>query len=489
MDFSTNILLCAFRPRPRFLLLATFAFITSNLNGENSSQFAKPEPAGEPSTFGANIQRTMTLLATSTPEKRNRVRILFYGQSVTRNSWWNVVADDLRKRFPNADLEIENRAIGGYGGPVLINTAEFDLYPFYPDLVIFHVWAGVESGHQEKIVSRIRERTTAEVLLWTSNLRWPNSVPPHGDPNDPAVLAKDSEDQAISNLYHRLGKELHCEVADVRTGMQHYLKENGKVVKDTLRDTVHPNELGNFLIAELVKPHLRYDPSFANDKWEKLVTDVPIDDPRIKHKSDGSIELTFNGNRIDVISSASSTSKSAVLLDGKSPSQFPELYFHTRPSPTPFAGRPAFNRIDHQSSLQVETWTARILECDLEKDILHYEISGAKTGPDGKGDHKKRFVSNSGRVVIEPKMWMVNWSLRYGKKTLPKDFAVTWETKPLFVDIWEAPVVKDPAKEYPTMLAQGMKNGEHTLTLSPKERGKLNVRAFRIYQPAVEASK
>jgi hypothetical protein len=107
----------------------------------------------------------MTLLATSTPEKRNRVKILFYGQSVTRNPWWNDVAENLRKRFPHADLEIENRAIGGYGGPVLINTAEFDLYPYYPDLVIFHVWSGVETGHQEKIIRRIRERTTAEVLL------------------------------------------------------------------------------------------------------------------------------------------------------------------------------------------------------------------------------------------------------------------------------------------------------------------------------------
>ena len=59
----------------------------------------------------------MMRLATSTPEKRNHVRILFYGQSVTRKPWWEDVAADLRERFPHADLEIENRAIGGYGGP------------------------------------------------------------------------------------------------------------------------------------------------------------------------------------------------------------------------------------------------------------------------------------------------------------------------------------------------------------------------------------
>ena len=477
----------AFCLKMLLLLLTAIAVSNSNLNAQKALPFPKPEPTGDQSSFGAKIQRTMTLLATSTPEKQNHVRILFYGQSVTRNPWWNDVADDLRKRFPHADLEIENRAIGGYGGPVLINTAEFDLYPFYPDLVIFHVWAGVESGHQEKIIRRIRERTTAEVLLWTSNLRWPKSVPPDGDPQHPDVLAKDADDQAISDLYKKLGKELYCEVADVRTGMQNYLKENKQVVKDTLRDTVHPNELGNFLIAELVKPHLRYDPSFSDGQWKKLVTEIPVNDTRIKHKDDGSLALSFNGNRVDVIAASTARVKADVLLDGKAPSQFPELYYHTRPSPTPVAGRPAFNRLDHQSPLQVETWTARILECDLEKDILLYEVSGSKTGPDGQGDHKKRFVSNSGRVVIEPKMWMVNWSLRYRKQTLPENYTVTWETKPLFVDLWEAPIETSPTKESSTVLTQGMTNGEHILTLTPRSTGKLPIRAFRIYRPPIKS--
>jgi hypothetical protein len=44
----------------------------------------------------------MTLLATSTPAKRNRVRILFYGQSITQQDWSKRVADDLRRRFPHA---------------------------------------------------------------------------------------------------------------------------------------------------------------------------------------------------------------------------------------------------------------------------------------------------------------------------------------------------------------------------------------------------
>lgn len=459
---------------------------TFSLRAEKPLRFAKPKPAGVPSTFGLKIQRTMTLLATSTPEKRNHVRILFYGQSVSRYPWWKVVAKDLRKRFPHADLEIENRAIGGYEAPALINTAEFDLYPFYPDLVIFHVWGGVKSGHQEKIIRSIRERTTAEILLWTSNLRWPKSVPPNGSPQHPDVLKKDAQDQEISDLYKRLGEELYCEVADVRTGMRNYLKKNKRVVKDTLRDTVHPNALGCSLIAELIKPHFNYDPSFSNTHWKNLVIDIPINDPRVKHNTDGSLKLSFDGNRIDVIATSGGNSNATVKIDGKSPSKFPELYYHTRPSATPAAGRPAINRIGNESPLLVETWTARILECDLKKDILRYEVIGSKTGPDGKGDHKKRFVSNSGRVVIEPNMWMVNWSLRYVKRSLPKNYKVTWKSKPLFIDTWKSPTKITPQKEHTKTLVKGLKNGIHTLILTPHKKGNLPIKAFRIYQPPLK---
>lgn len=451
-----------------------------------AEQFAPPPPPEDVSQFGAGIQRTMTLLATSTPEKRNRVRVLFYGQSVTLNPWWQTVAAHLRETFPNTDLEIENRAIGGYGGPMLIKTAEYDLYHYYPDLLIFHVWSGVETGEQEEIIRRVRQRTTAEILLWTSNLRWPSSVPPDGDPQHPDVLKVDAQDQAISDLYFRLAEDHGLELADVRTGIQRYIAEHGLVVKDTIRDTVHPNELGNFLIAQFVMPHLRYDAGFPRDRWEGLVTEVPVEDARVRAGEDGSLTLAFKGNRVDAIARQTDEQvlgTARVLIDGAPPGASGELFYHARPSVTPVMGRPAISRIDHEAPLQAEEWTASILECDVEKDILRYSISGSKTGPDGEGDHKTRFVSNSGRVVIEPGMWMVNWSLRYQKATMPDGYQVTWQTLPLFVDPYRAPVTDDPAKEYATTLVQGLSNSEHTITLIPNGDGPVPVAAFRVYRP------
>ncbi len=462
--------------------------VASTLSGAPGAaeQFAPPPPPEDISQFGAGIQRTMTLLATSTPQKRNRVRVLFYGQSVTLNPWWQTVAAHLRESFPDADLEIENRAIGGYGGPMLIKTAEYDLYHYYPDLLIFHVWSGVETGEQEEIIRRVRQRTTAEILLWTSNLRWPGSVPPDGDPQHPDVLKVDADDQAISDLYYRLAAEHGLELADVRTGIQRYIAEHGLVVKDTIRDTVHPNELGNFLIAQFVMPHLRHDAAFPTAPWGRLVTDVAVDDERVTVGEDGSLSLTFDGNRVDAI--AAHTGEQApgsarVLIDGTPPGASGELFYHARPSATPVMGRPAISRIDREASLQAEEWTVTILECDVETDILRYSISGSKTGFDGEGDHKTRFVSNSGRVAIEPGMWMVNWSLRYQKATMPEGYQVTWQTLPLFVDPYQAPVTDDPAKEYATTLVQGLSNSEHTVSLIPNGDGPVPVAAFRVYRP------
>src|SRR6478672_3192627 len=69
--------------------------------------FPPPAPIENNASFGARIQRTMGLLAASTPTERRQVRILFYGQSITLQEWSQDVAKDLKQRFPNADLIVE----------------------------------------------------------------------------------------------------------------------------------------------------------------------------------------------------------------------------------------------------------------------------------------------------------------------------------------------------------------------------------------------
>ncbi len=139
---------------------------------QDAASFPPPKSLGPVETYGRNLQRTMTLLATSEPRKKNTVKILFYGQSITEQPWSKLVAEDLRRRFPHANLVIENRAIGGHSSPRLIKTMEADVFPFYPDLVIFHVYG--DDGDYERIIRAIRERTTAEILIQTDHCWLPD---------------------------------------------------------------------------------------------------------------------------------------------------------------------------------------------------------------------------------------------------------------------------------------------------------------------------
>ena len=148
--------------------LTTFLVLASFIRPAPAGEFPPPKSLGNAAGYGRNIQRTMRLLAESTPEKRNTVRVLFYGQSITEQGWWNIVADDLRTRFPNANLVIENRALAGFASQMLVRTAETDLYLFQPDLLIFHVYGAHDK--YEDIIRRTRERTCAEILIQTDHV-------------------------------------------------------------------------------------------------------------------------------------------------------------------------------------------------------------------------------------------------------------------------------------------------------------------------------
>ena len=49
----------------------------------------------------------------------------------------------------------------------------------------------------------------------------------------------------------------------------------------------------------------------------------------------------------------------------------------------------------------------RVVEASADESALRFEVYGSRTGPDGGGVSNERFVSRSGRVVIEPDDWGV----------------------------------------------------------------------------------
>ena len=436
------------------------------------SDLTLPKPASDESKFGSKISRTMTALATSTPEKKNPVRILFYGQSITGQPWTNGITARLKKEYPNADLTVENRSIGGFTAERLMKTANHDLYPFYPDQVIFHVYSNEaqgEHGEIENIISNIRKQTTAEIVIATHHISH--------EGNAWAQNLHDNSSKAIREL----AAKYDCELVDVREEWKQYLADNKLQPKALLRDTVHLNQKGCDLMEALIWRHLRYNKDFPVPHADWIKT-VPV-----QQNKDGSVKIDFIGNRVDVVAgSADKTGTAKILIDGKAPSANPMAYAITRPGKAFEAWWPAVYTISSQKPLLAEDWTLKIAEISDDAKKFKFEISGSKTGPDGSGSSEAKFISQSGRVAIDPKDFTITVSQQATRKKCPSGFEVKWSVVPMFKDVYTAPKSVDPAKPVRTTLVQLIENGHHTLEIIPNGDGAVPVKAITVYQPRIK---
>jgi len=88
------------RPIATILILIAILLSSPSLAlSQGKPAYPPPPPATSQENLGAGVQRTMTLLATSTPQHRNKVRILVYGQSISEQDWWKRLADDPAREY------------------------------------------------------------------------------------------------------------------------------------------------------------------------------------------------------------------------------------------------------------------------------------------------------------------------------------------------------------------------------------------------------
>ncbi len=504
-------------PASRWLFKSlALAFCFTSIAAETTPY--PPTTFPDPSGWGKNIQRTMRLLATSTAEQRNTVRILFYGQSITEQKWAKLVEEDLRRRFPHANLVIENRALGGFSSQLLVKTAETDLYPFQPDLLIFHVYGSHDK--YEDILRRTRERTTAEILMQNDHVTKAADLTEETDAAKLPPAGKHWDAFMNHNWLPSLAKKYGAELCDQRALWKAYLAENRLEPKALLRDSVHLNAHGEWLMAECVKAYLRYDPKLGPSPAEDGVKTYEVG--KDVRWAEGKLRLEFEGSLVEVIcrrddtergvhaastsageagvenakTSAGSTVKRperrapvAVRIDGRKPSEWPELYGFTRAVTQPAwkwpVKWPVIAPIGSQDSLLVEDWTLAVTKDTANDKLFTFTLTGSKTGADGEGRSDARFVSKSGRIVIEPNDWNVAYALSLGGiKPVPEKFTVKWSVEPRFVDEFTSPGVKDPTTETTVTLAQGLPNTRHTLEISGSDA--TPIVAIRVYRPALQ---
>ena len=441
---------------------------------------AYPAPKlGDTTSWGRNVQRTMRLLATSTPQNRNTVRVLFYGQSITEQRWWQAVAAYLRTRFPSANLVIENRALGGFASQMLVKTAETDLYPFYPDLLIFQVYGSHDK--YDDIIRRVRERTTAEILQQNDHVTKPAAF---DEETDPAKLWPPDGKRWDAFMNHNwlpaVSKRYGTELCDQRGVWKRYLTDNRLEPKQLLIDGVHLNAHGEFLMSRCVEAYLRYDPSLGPAAAEGWVKTYAVG--RDIAWRDGALRLELEGNRIDVVARPGAAPPAAVKIDGRKPSEIPSLYGFTRTRAKPGGKWPPIAPVKSEKPLVLEDWTMDVVADGPAAKTYRFTLRGSKTGPDGEGRSDARFVSRSGRIVIEPEDWNVSYALMLaGVKPPPDRFTVTWSVVPHFVDQFVAPGVEDPSVETSVTLALGLPNTRHVLEIAGSD--KTPIAAVRVYRP------
>lgn len=422
------------------------------------------------SEYGRYTSRTMHLLQNSTPAKPNTVKILVYGQSISAQNWWLSVKKDIEQKFPNANLVMENKAIGGFASQLLCKTVEMDVSFFYPDLVLLHIYGSDKM--YDSVLHTIRSRTTAEIAIqtdhYTGTSKWSDNMSYH-------ILPK-------------LAEKYKCDIINIRDPWKKFLKDNDLDSSQLLSDAVHLNEFGNMLMAELIKPLFTYKSKFEPDPFQLVKTYNSDKDFKVTSKN---FTFEFEGNRLDLIlDNSEGKFTSTVWLDNKKPSEFQGTYFMSRPYNNkgdnwPW-NLPAMIHVGKNTPWIAETWTLRFTEAKPPYDDFSFEIEGSSTGKEGSGKGSEDFVSPSGRVVIAKDdadnggEWHLKRSYKVVKAEVKTGDEIFWKTYSISLDGFNE-------KNTGTVtLFQGVPNTKHVLRITSAGNKKPPVKQIVVYKPFLQ---
>ena len=424
---------------------------------------------------GQYTSRTMSLLQQSTAKKKNTVKILVYGQSISEQEWWLEVKRTVISRFPNANVIMENRAIGGFAAQLLYKTVEMDVSSFYPDLVLLHDYG--DNRYYDTVLFTIRSRTAAEIAIMTDHYTGENKW----------------SDTMSYHILPALAEKYKCDIINIRDPWKQFLKENNLEPSRLLKDGVHLNGYGSFLMAELVKPLFTFKPGLPEDEFGLCKSFINKQD--LSFHGD-TLTLHFFGNKAEVIADNSKTNSGdslKVLVDGQPPSSFQGCYFISRPyndseKKWPWE-LPAMIHVNHTKPWINEEWTCTYTHAEPPFSDFSFNIKGSITGPDGEGKGVSDFCSPSGRVIIrrgdaeQGGDWHLNRSFQVLKTITKSGDEVKWKTYSCTMDYYKPVTAGDTTIENSTILFQGIPNSPHILQLIKTGEVAPRISQIRIFNP------
>ena len=440
--------------------------------------------------FGTKIPRTMSLLENSTKHISQNLKIQFYGQSIIGGLDQNLIINKLKEKYPTVKFNIIKNPIGGFTAPSLARVAVHDLYHEYADLIIFHVYGGDKSGDLESIFMNIKQKTTAEVIVFNHHLAYAGE-------NKEAQKKRTLSDFYGSKSIELLANKYNFEFVDIRKPWEDFISLNSELnIKSLLKDGVHPNKLGNELLAHCILQHFRYNPylqSINSNIYNILFKSIENEQSLYKLnfkgdyilsndlelKKDSELSFEFNGNRVDIIPSfKNKDSQIEIFVNGLKPSEISSLYYITRPTSNYKMWWPALKRVSLSKLKEpiIQKYTLEIFNIHRGAKTFSFKISGDKTGFDGEGNNREDFLSNSKLISIKKKDFMIFKSERVSKKETPENFKVNFEIKSLATNR-----INISGNNQITLL-KGVNNGINNITLKVKT-GELKLDKIRIFKP------
>ena len=453
----------------------------------------RPMPEFEPAPLDlARLNRTLQVLhGTQNGNGKSRLRVLFYGQSITLQGWWVSLSNWMITTYPGVEFEIENRAISGFEAEQLAATAETDVIPYAPDLIFLHCY-GQEAG-MDKLLRLLRQRTVADVVVQQDH---PHLVGQLREPTDPAMIPQ-WDWWALRNYVWlpKLCDRHGCCLARVRDIWKAYLAKHGLFEAALMADSTHPNSEGNQVIAASLIEYLRRKPLDGAVDPEGSPA-VRVRTTELHGVSDPwTLTVDFTGTRLEVgwgsDGEVSSMPFSAtVRVDGMKPSEIPGATRFGRPSSCLGRAWPALLRIGSKAALVEEAWRAMLTEVGPEGAWFKFRIVGSVTGEEGEGVSYLPFVSKSGRVSIEPSDWVIPFAAKASGEIPPVGFTVEWLSEFMGTDSVEEWVSSGrPGESSLThvTVVSGLEEGPHRVQLISKTGNTPVALRFWVQSPARNA--
>jgi hypothetical protein len=402
----------------------------------------------------------------------------------------------IRKRFPHAP-EIQYKRHDGAGTPwdYVHGWIQQFVVPDQPDL-IFTYTPGTLEG-LDAMLREIRRHTTADVIVPSIHFIRRSTMTPDDVENGFVVWASARE----------ICRKHGAEFVENRREMADYLRRNGLPPAALLCDEGHQSLAGCIRIWDNVGRHVAKPDRFScapESRERRVAVDPPArtaseqvslsgdwiaDNGAITAAAAGArLKVRFTGNRIDLLGRKMPGGGTvAVVIDGVPAQEAPVFYTtYIEPKlkgwPRGQSGQPGDNAphaVTLGKNVVPQTWTIT-----MTSDAGDYRLVGSATGPDGAGNAGRPFLSNSGQIGIDPKLW------RNGR--VQKDGRPVWygnRTGDSFTfDVYrcargELSFRGERPGPLAEVMVENLPNHQHTLELVTTGSGVVAIEGLYVYEP------